>query len=159
MKNFFIAALLFLCPVVASAQRYTNTPQGFAITLPGAADTSSSDESSFSLFAINAEKTVGTVVVVSNEQIDPSTATQANYDAVVAESGLKLSGCFYPQIQNRLAERCLFTTVNAKGVPLHGTLLVVVNSKGYSYLVTAFSVDGTGLDGVPGQIVDSFQLL
>jgi hypothetical protein len=159
MKNFLIAFLLFLCPMVASAQRYTNQQQGFSITLPGVADTSSSDAESFSLSAISSDRTVGTVVVVGNTKLDPNSATAENYSAVVTNSGLVTSNCTYPTIQNRLAERCSYATVNVKGVPLHGTLLLVVNDKGYLYLITAFSVDGAGVDAAPGQIIDSFQLL
>ena len=154
MKNFLIALLVFLCPVVASAQRYTNQQQGFAITLPGVADTSDSSGDTFAVYGINADHTVSGLVMV-NSTVKIAGETAADFDSLLGSFGFNRTGCVY----TNSSERCLFTTTNAKGIALHGVIMAIVGSNRSLYLVAAYSVDSAGLDAVPGQIVDSFQLL
>lgn len=153
-----ILTLVLLCAPVF-AQRYINTQQNIAGTLPGPAQLVDVPNS-FAIEAFNPEHTVGAIVMSSNEKFDPPRTGQETqywngFLQASTPTAVENLRCQYPYWHGLSTVLCEYTATNSSGVHITGRIWAT-NKNGYVYDVTAFASVGTGYDDVPQKIVDSF---
>ena len=147
----------------AHAQRYTNEQQNFAVTLPGPAVVDTSDPVMFSVSGFNSAATAGGLVVAPNVK-ETSLPTVGNEQAYWSDLVTYLKGdftvvsCRYPYWNGASTVVCDVTGTNSSGVHLTGKMWATVHM-GYLYGVVAFVSDGSGLDTVPNDIINSFAFI